>query len=266
MYLPLRSSFMRYKLSMCSVLLLPLVCSSALADWDGFEEGYFKLKGSAGITQLSAENAHLGVDRGMGEEVDTVTFNDEDAAMVALGVGYVFLLTDEDEDFRWFPAVVPSIDGSYQFEKHFSGDVYMWGDPALDNFNNNTHVENFNLMFNVTLAVAEYQRWTAFVLGGIGAAWTWVGYDGQPKAGSPPESELQLHTKTNTTFAFQGGAGIGFELMPELDLTLTYLFTDLGNVETSDSVKNSNANQTISPANFDLQQQSLLLGLEWNFI
>lgn len=243
---------------------LSLSSFTAMAgDWD---EGYFKIKASGGVAWLDGDEANLGVTE---IETDTITFATSDVAGVAaLGVGYAFILTDEDDDFRWFPAIVASLDGAYQFETDFNGDVYQFENADMNNYTNNTSVENFNLMFDLTLALAEYQRWTIFAIGGIGAAWTTVQYDDTAKADIPP-SGIDLSSHTSSNFAFQFGGGLGFEIMPELDLTLTYLYTDLGDVSTGDSVnatEGNNPNISITPADFDLQQQSLLLGLEWNFI
>ena len=164
-----------------------------------------------------------------------------------LWVWVMFPLTQEQGDFRWFPAITASVDGTYQFETQLEGDL------TKDHFDNHAHIENLTLMYNITFAIAEYQRWTVFILGGVGVAWTWVDYK---------DNKIELEQQETSTFAIQGGGGVGYELIPELDLTLTYLYADLGHVNTSEKDPELSKNE----AEFDLRQQSVLLGLTWNFI
>jgi opacity protein-like surface antigen len=248
---------MRYPYQKYTALLLPFIfTSTAFAEYEAYPEGYFQLRGGAGMGWLSADDAELDTSEG---ETDNVEFDDGDGVVATFGVGYVFPLTQEYDDLRWFPAAVASIDGAYQFETDFSGDVKGNGDLDQDNDQNTTNIETLNVMFNITAPIVEYQRWTFFVIGGMGSAWTWVDYE---------DSRIELDRETNTTFAYQGGAGVGFELMPELDLNLTYLYTNLGSVNTSSDHKHDADDEDIdiTAAEFELSQQSLILGLTWNFI
>lgn len=247
-------------------VLLFLLCFSSLASAQETLEGYFQLRGGLGAGWLSSEEATLGVS---GYENDKLEESNELGLVATLGAGRVFLLSDEDEDWRWFPALVASLDGAYQFETTLSGDAVMYGDPDYDNYQYHADIENLNLMFNLTLAIAEYQRWTTFVIGGIGTAWTWVEYSDKEKSDIPIDSRIELESETNTTFAWQGGVGIGYEIMPELDVTLTYLYSDFGNVLTSSDLQHRDAdddNIRITAAELDLTQQTLMLGFTWNIL
>jgi len=174
---------------------------------------------------LSPDDAHLGLSN---NETDIAHFNTEDAPVVTLGVGYElpFHEHEEDNEITFLPAMTASIDGTYQFETQFSGDVWMNESPVLNNLNNRTEIENFNAMFNLALDLARYQRFSLFILGGLGAAWSTVEYKDEPKPNTQPDSGIALASETTTTFAWQGGGGLKYDLMEcDLAFTLTYLFT-----------------------------------------
>lgn len=252
-----------------------ILSANAFADDEIFDEGYAQFRIGGGVTWLQAKDSNIGItSKTYGfTEVDTLTSSSSDhaGAVATIGAGYVlpFEKDDPDEEFLYLPGLIVSIDATYQFENDLTGDVYDYGDPEFDNYNYTYGIQNTNLLANFTLGLLEYERWTLFGIAGLGIAWTWVEYSETPKPGVP-KGNLTLDTGSQTTFAWQGGGGIGYELFPELDLTLTYLYTDLGKVETSSNIvseNNLNGDSYISttPA-FDLHEQSVVLGLQWNFL
>ncbi|MGA2655185.1 MAG: outer membrane beta-barrel protein [Gammaproteobacteria bacterium] len=245
-----------------SALLLALYTLPVFAD------NYWQIRAGAGVGLLFTDETTLGVTAH--ETNDTLTEGDAGSNVIAtVGLGYVIPFECEDcDDWQFFPGIIISLDGSYQPKTNVTGDVWIYSDPAFDLYDYRASFENTNLMGNVTLGLLEYQRFTVFLQGGLGIAWTDVGYYDTPKPGVT-QGNLALESQQNTTFAWQGGAGIGYALIPELDLTLTYLYTDLGTVETSSQFKSENnfgGTVVVDPAEFELHQQSLVLGVQWNFL
>lgn len=255
-----------------------LLSANAFAFEEMFEDGYAQVRVGGGVTWLHAESSEIGTTSTFGSgtitEVDSLTSSTSDnaTALGTIGVGYVVPFdTDSDEAFRWFPGMMFSLDATYQFDSDLTGDVYGYRDPALDDFNYTYGIQNTNLLANFTLGLAEYERWTVFAVGGLGIAWVWVDYMEYPKPGVDAGIITQTDTHANTSFAWQVGAGFGYEVMPELDVTLTYLYTDLDKVQASSNLTSENdyngTNPQISTApEFDLSQQSVVLALQWNFL
>ncbi|MGA2655302.1 MAG: hypothetical protein ABSF18_04920 [Gammaproteobacteria bacterium] len=221
-----------------------VLSANAFAYEEIIEDGYAQFRIGGGVTWLHGEGSEIGItstsSNGMEfTEVDTLTESTSDhvTALGTIGVGYVIPFDpDSDEDFIWFPGMIISLDATYQFETELTGDVYGYRDPNYDDFTYVYGIQNTNLLANLTLGIAEYERWTLFAIGGLGIAWTWVEYTETPKVGvNGFITELDSHA--NTTFAWQAGGGVGFEIMPELDVTLTYLYTDLDKVQTSSNLK-----------------------------
>lgn len=261
-------------------LLIPtfIFSANAFAYEEFFEDGYAQFRIGGGISWLHAEGSEIATtstfNSGNFTEVDSLTSSTSDnaTALGTIGVGYVVPFdTDSDEKLIWFPGMMISLDATYQFESDLTGDVYGYRDPAFDDFNYTYGIQNTNLLANFTLGLAEYERWTVFAVGGLGIAWTWVDYMESPKPGVDAGIVTQTDTHANTTFAWQVGGGFGYEVMPELDVTLTYLYTDLGKVESSSNLTSQDdfngTNPHISTApEFDLNQQSVVLALQWNFL
>ncbi len=262
---------MHLKKILPTLSIVPFLYSvNAFAGWEAFEEGYSQLRIGTGATWLSAEETTVTLQPY--NQIDTLTSSDstDAAGITTMGYGYVFPFDcdDCDEDWRFFPGMIVSLDGTYQFETQLTGDVLLYGASNLNYYDYEYGIENLNVLANLTLGLVEYQRWTIFALGGLGVAWTWVDYEEIPKPGVDG-GNLTLKEESNTTFAWQAGGGIGFEVIPELDLTLTYLYTDLGDVETSSTITGSNGASSMEisdPANFGLSQQTVLLSAQWNFI
>lgn len=233
-------------------LTILFISATAMASNDKWQ-----LRGSGGITQMSAGETHLIIP---GVETSTINFDDEDAAIVSAGIGYVYPLNcddDCDDAFYWFPRVTAGIDGTYQFMKEFSPEI------SLDNTSTEDHadameVQSATAMFNLTLDVFKLQRLSLFAIGGAGVAWTWTEW--HHAAGI----DLNLENEESDSFAFQFGGGLGFELIPTLDLTLTYLYTDLGNTQLINNAEENNSDIDVDAAEIYFRQQSILLGLQWD--
>jgi opacity protein-like surface antigen len=261
--LPLKAYIMQqYRIIIITTPLILFIANSALAApnmRDNF--GHFILKGAAGVASLSAGDAELEVVPDF--ETDDVTFDREDAAIISLGVGYIFPLQYPNyNQLKWFPSFTTSLDVSYQFETEFSGDVFLFGSSAFLS-QNKTEISNTNLIFNIQVNVAEYQDFSFFILGGLGPAWTEVKYKDRDSAGQG----LTLDNQNNLTLALQAGGGIGYAITPALHTMLRYQYTNFGQVETAESGNTSIVpGADITAAKFDYRQQSLLLGLEWHFL
>ncbi|MGA2654453.1 MAG: outer membrane beta-barrel protein, partial [Gammaproteobacteria bacterium] len=206
-----------------SFSLLSSIASAESFDWD---EGYFELKGAVGPTWLQAHATDVQLSP---YEILHTNFDNLSAFNATLGVAYALPLLEENDDFSWLPFVKASIDVAHQFEQTFSGDITQVG--WTSEWDNQTKIENTNLMFNLSLGLLQYDDLSVFILGGVGAAWTQVTYNAEN--GSVDTKDVHLGEQNTTTFASQGGAGLGYLIAPDLNLTGTWLYTHIGDIKVS---------------------------------
>lgn len=259
----MQSKFFITIISFVLFFLSPLLRAES-AFQEALQNGHLELKGSIGGGWLSADDTSLHVTN---TETDRLTFDNADAVFASLGLAYAYPLNYRFwETWRWFPEITASFDITEQFETTLDGDVDLYGaDYIFAGYDSKTDVSNTNLMVNLSLDVLKHKEFSFFVIGGIGAAWTDISYAETPDPGVV-RGNISLDSKSCVTFAIQVGGGIGYQLAPDLNATLTYLYTDLGSPQTGDMGKiNGIPHPDVEPITINLIQQSILLGLEYAF-
>lgn len=230
---------------------------------ESLENRHFELKAGVGGAWVSADQTSLHVTQ---YETDELSFDQANGWAATLGVAYV-IPTDVRfwEKWKWLSAVKLSLDLTQQFAMTMDGEVFLYGDHDFEGYDTDTRVDNTNLIANVSLNVAQYNDIYFFIMGGIGMARTNVTYDEVPEA-DVNRGNLKLDKNTTYTAVLQGGGGLGYSLTPRLNVTFTYLYTDIGDVRTGDTGDTDDiAHPAIQSATINLRQQTALLGLEYIF-
>jgi len=201
-------------------------------------------------------------------EVDKLvqTNNDWNTFAAQLGIGYLYYLNgaqEYSENLQWFPWVEPEINGYYLGQSTIKGAVWRFGSPVFNDMTYRMPFESTRLMFDTALTIASKKQYSLFVIGGIGGAWNRVGYSDSDNIGLPCASQnLGLNSNTNSSFAWEVGAGLAYALNNRIALSLEYLYTDLGNASTPGSGSTGTITTPIlTPSNFNLTSQAALLGL-----
>jgi opacity protein-like surface antigen len=261
--------------NLCSILLsssvcLPLLSFSSATSADP-SKGHFEAQAQAGIAFGHASDlSHLGIT--YIEDNDKLNVEDQLTAFEgAVGIGYVWPLNCKSKckSLVWFPDAKLAVN-AYGFEGDIKGDVWQFGLADLNNFDYEVDITSYRLMLDGSLSVLSWKKWSWFVLGGIGESWNRLSYQHRPNNSDiPADSGITLDPHWDTTFAWEVGTGIKYDITQRLGLSLTYLFTDLGKLKLSDD---GHAGPDVEPEDlnlegpeFDFNLQSILLGVEWAF-
>ncbi|MFA6036942.1 MAG: outer membrane beta-barrel protein [Legionellales bacterium] len=219
-----------------------------------------------GIASLDADSTLIYASDIQTDKISQTNDDDWKSWSVQLGLGYTIPLSDDEyeaEDLTWFPSIQPQInlyylqgnidgyvDRFYQYEGNFSDTDYQ------------SNFESTRLMFDLALTIAAYQNFSVFALAGVGPAWNRVSYD----TGVNNEAQLHLNEQNQTNFAYEFGAGVSYALSEQLSITGEYLFTGFTNVELGENgTEGHNIETHVETEDFDLNAQTLLLGLRFGF-
>ncbi len=226
---------------------------------------HFEIIGALGAANISADDVNLRVTT---SEIDRLVPNSSDWNTFAaqLGVGYFYYLNgaqEFSENLQWFPSVEPEINGYYLGQSSLNGVIWRFENPAFNDMTYNMPFQSTRLMFDTALTVLSKNQTSLYVLGGLGTAWNRVGYNDSDNSNLPcADQYLALNTTTNSSFAWEIGAGLAYSLNNRVTLSLEYLYTDLGHAKTPSS---GNTGLITAPvltsANFNVTSQAASLGL-----
>lgn len=220
-------------------------------------ESHFVLSENVGPTNLSVGDSQIEV-----SELETDTLhqtNNGNVNQFSFGVGYAMPLND-----RWFTEIKPMLN-FYYFTHVVAGRVYRYEDPLFDNYQYEVSLNSSRLMLDVYLNVLAIQRFSLFILGGVGDSWNRVGYQDKPIY-DVPNGGISLVDQTNNGFVWEGGAGLAYSVQENFEIYVQYLYTKFKEIQTADHgrvndylVESSPIG--VSPAQFSLHSQAILFGL-----
>jgi opacity protein-like surface antigen len=227
--------------------------------------GHFEILGGPGISQLSAGNSPLGITSSETDQIVQTNANSWNTLAAQLGVGYVHYFGDAQQysdQVQWFPSIEPELNVYYLSSHSINGNVLRFNSAAFNDLTFDIPIRSTRLMLDAALTVASWKQLSVYVLGGIGNAWTRVGYSDAVKGGLPcPEQRISLNNKTNSNFAWEAGAGMTFAFNNRFALSIEYLYAGLGNVKTAGSGNTGLSAPVIVPARFNLKSGAGLLAL-----
>jgi opacity protein-like surface antigen len=255
-------------LLLCSLLL---TCTTTIAANHTLKKvnyapdpvGYFEVIGAGSLSAANAGNGGLGI----GNETDTLVqtkSNHWNAWGGQLGIGYVYFLRRAEiyaDPLQWFPTIEPELNVYYNDYPN-KGNVYRFGNPALNQLSYNMPIRSTRLMLDAALTVVSKDDFSIYGIAGIGNAWNRFSYRDSNNSGPTCPINLSLKNKTNSHFVWEVGAGIGYDLNNRLKATFEYLYTYYGSLQTSNNGTSGGFTAPISsPASFSFRTQALLLGL-----
>jgi hypothetical protein len=266
---------MQYLLLGCLVLSNPV-----FADIDGpkpkahyTQLNHPEVIGALGIANLRAGNGSIGVTSSETDKLVQTNTNNWNTLAAQLGVGYVYYFHQSEHPTRkvqWFPAIEPQLNLYYLISNvGIRGDVWRFNNRAFNQLNYKIQVRSTRLMLDGVLTVVKKRRNSIYVKAGIGNAWNRLGYSDSNKANStnpcPPDQLMHLVAKTHSNFAWELGVGALHEFNNNVGLSLEYLYTHFGTLKTSAQGSTGTiTSPVITPATFNLQAQSVLLGLHFS--
>ena len=234
-----------------AILTLFLIDNVYANAWDS---GYWDSVVQLGGLGYRVAESRIGV---TSDETDTLRPTSSKASFVAsIGIGRVISLCNGACTSNWFTNIEPAVN-VYYFKGKGNGRIWLFGDPRFNDMSYKLNLKNTRLMFDLSVTVFDYQDFSLFAIGGIGPAWTNVGY----RDYRDDEYGLErLHSSdVSTTFAGEAGGGISYALNPRVKLSLEYLYANIRhiNVNASNGILVSNW----APAQLNMDTQAGLLGL-----
>lgn len=228
-------------------------------------QDHFEIIGALGIANLRAGDSTIGVTSSETDKLVQTNTNSWNTFGAQLGLGYVAYLRDVPEypcDAQWFRYLEPELNAYYLGSNSIKGDVWRFGSPSFNQLTYDISVHSVRLMLDAALDIVSYKKLSLYAIGGLGGAWSRIGYSDSDKGISCPDQRLDLDTEGHTTFAWELGGGLAYYFNDRIGLSLEYLYADLGHVRTSASGNTGTITApVIVPASFKLKAHNVLLGL-----
>lgn len=184
-----------------------------------------------------------------------------------LGIAYAFNMAPHSCVRPWNTYLLQSIalgvnayylGGSNSGETAIAPGVYFSDSIPIGNYK--TDLSSVRIMFDSELDFHPlWQRVLPFVQVGIGPAINSMSYHYTKQPGAIPSVPSFNASATQTNFAYEMGGGVKVDLMPHSQLSLRYLYSNMGDVSVS------SAGNLAAPYTVSMHASSLLLGYTYAF-
>ncbi len=237
-----------------SFCMLSLLCRLSVAGMSDDHSGFkASLYGGTSNTSVNAGNL-----QGFAE-TDSLNPNSHSQYDFTWGFGtaYRFMLPDNMQ--KVLHDVSIGLDLMYLKDTQ-KGYVWLFQQPAYNNYYYHLSVTSLRLMADVELTLHPIGQYIfPFIEGGIGAARNTASYYDSPLL--PGTTGLTIGSQSQIQFAYTVGGGIKIPLLHGSELSLRYLYVDLGNAKTSGAASVPLA----APVKMALTSQTWLIGLTHYF-
>lgn len=173
-----------------------------------------------------------------------------------LGVGYHFF-ANQLQQRTFFNDLLVEVN-FYRSSETIEGDVWQF---QFNNFDFSAPITSTRLMLDAKPCLFTFKHISFYPIVGAGIAWNSSAYN-ETVTRASPGSNFLLNANTKSSFAYELGAGIRFDITPHLQTSLEYLYANLGNIVMSSQTTNDVA--LTFPPQFKLSSQMVMLGLNWN--
>lgn len=200
-------------------------------------------------------------------ETDKLRSNGSTADVTeGLGISYTFMPSlFQHTHSQWLHDVSLGMDLLF-FNTQDSGTVYQYGEEALGNYHYDMYFDTARVMVDTVVGFHPVLNdYIPFVKASVGAASVRTSYSEAPLL-TDFGGQIGLPSQTSTNLAYSAGLGVKKVFMKHLQVSLMYLFTDLGLVTTSvHSNDPGNPTTLLSPITTRLQSNAALLELSYLF-
>ena len=248
----------------CSSLILSLSFGAAFAapiePAPAPAVGGFEVIGGGGWVNARISDASIRV---TSDEIDTLARNRGkwDSGIGQLGIGYVGPLVQGSGFFNTLRVQL----NSYFTSDSLSGPVYRFGDPAFNDYNYELSVKSTRLMLDGLVDLFSANSFSLYAKGGIGPSWNRANYsEVDLNGGGCASNPIYLNRDSHAKFAAEAGAGVRFDISQNMGISLEYLYAHLGKAQTG-SGSAASCVSSVTPVNFDLKAQSVIIALHYTF-
>jgi|GEM_PF-3828602 len=197
-----------------------------------------------------------------------ITSDERDLAVVSqstnnilysAGMGY-HAFSDQLAQNKYFTDLLIQLNYYYS-SSTVKGNVWAFESINCDNFLFKAPMRTSRLMLDLKPELFTYRGFNSYGIFGAGASWNKMSYTESAINGTDPIGAATLQGHSNVTVAYDLGVGINKPITKNIDASIEYLYTSLGNIEPS---INSLTQQSIVRApSFSMQSQSVLARLNW---
>lgn len=179
-----------------------------------------------------------------------------------IGIGYtVPLHTQTKYSIQWLPAIRAAFNFRYSFY-NILGQIAQYQDPDMNNYNFNLNIQNIRFMYDMYFTLISIHNVSFYILGGIGNGISRVSYKDQPIPGVT-DGGVSLNNRTNSNFVSEEGLGFSYPLSDRVNMSLEYLYANLGRIKTASHGTLDGIPAIITPAAFSLRSQTVLFNLSY---
>lgn len=241
-----------YAKTTCAVSCVPPVPPSII-DRSGLEFDFY-----AGASQNTTSNTS-GITFSS-QETDTLTgANNKSSSFVpGVGVTYNYVMP---EDYFYFHTISLGMN-YYHTGMSRNGQVYQYGNPQFNNYTYKMGINSNRVMLDAEIAMHPlWHGLTIFGEAGAGGSLNTMSYDEKSVLSNGGELDLGNHTKLS--FASEFGGGIKMPVTNKSEVSLRYLYANLGQA-TSNKQSDNQTGKLQESISTDVVSQSILLGYAYH--
>lgn len=232
-----------------SIYTLVSITASAQA-MPQFSYDNLEVSAAYGFAQTTSNSPQIYVSN---HENDQLVVNKVSSTPVyKLGIGYTFL-----------NQLLVELN-YYGGTESVKGNVWQYQSEAFNNYSFNTSIRSKRLMLDIKPNLFTLDRVSFYPILGVGMAWNSSAYtENYTTSDAQPNSATLLNTNTKASPAYDLGAGFSMKATQKLNLSIEYIYSNLGTVELNNMP--TNGGTLNSPPRFKLHNQDVLFGASWSF-
>jgi opacity protein-like surface antigen len=147
-------------------------------------------------------------------------------ALLSAEAGYYW-----QRDAKYLPSYALSAYYNHLFTSNIGRQITQYSITNFQNYNYNWDVSSDVVLALAKLNLVQYRQFSPFFNVGIGAAFNHASnYNETALPGIVPRISPAFSNNTSSSFAYNLGAGIDWQICPQLIVSLAYEFEDLGSV------------------------------------
>lgn len=157
---------------------------------------------------------------------DSYSMSHNNSAVFALSAGRRW-----KQDSVWLPSYSIGILWQNFLKTHANGSIMQYSDPEFTNYNYRWNIKSNMLLATGKLNLVQHKKLSPYINGGLGTAFTHTnGYTETVLAGVTLRDNPGFTSNTSSQFAYQAGAGVDLQVLPQLILSLGYNYQNLGDL------------------------------------
>jgi len=196
----------------------------------------------------------------LGSYADTFTQQSDSGGFSwGLGLGHRFYLNPASKMNNLFDSFAINAQFFQLISANQTGHVVQFGLPEFENYTYSLGISNYRFMADGDLDFHPIHNVVGFIEGGIGGASTTLSY-GSASIAPVLNPGLALPKQTNWSFAYQAGAGFKVQALSQLELSLRYLYANMG---TANSSIYGSTDTLAMPLKADMSTHNILFGLAY---